>query len=412
MFEGVFRFGSSIAVERYTKSYTSDGITTKSTVTNALIGANGTNDLTGKDAGSAYIISKPYSSGWGLSAAFKPDGGDTQDRFGDSVAISRDTALIGAPGDASPNGENAGSAFVYTEAENEWTQQAKLVPADGESGDSFGSSVALVGDTALVGAPGMPNAIPDWGPGAAGVVYVFTREDGTWSQQAKLTANDVPASDSSGGRGNFGTSLEMVGDTAFIGAHFAGITEGETSSGRYPGAAYVFTRSEGTWSQQAKLTGEEDAEYDDHFGWSIAAASETSVIIGAPKYKNSDHSAGAAFVFTQSDGTWSQAARLTPDDGVDDDLFGWSVALRGDAAIVGAIDDTPGTSESEATTGEGVGAAYLFKRRDGTWDQQMKYPGEEVFADYADIGSAVALTDNRAFVGEREDRQGVVYVLE
>ena len=123
-----------------------------------------------------------------------------------SVAMDGDTALIGAYGD-DDNGSASGSAYVFTRSEGVWTDQAKLTASDAASHDYFGYSVAVDGDTALIGA----HANDDSGLNS-GAVYVFTRNAGVWTEQAKLTASDGALED------YFGTAVALDGDTALIGA--------------------------------------------------------------------------------------------------------------------------------------------------------------------------------------------------
>jgi hypothetical protein len=176
--------------------------------------------------------------------------------------------------------------------------------------------VAVAGDTAVVGAA----AIVGGQPGAA---YVFVRSGTMWSPQAKLLADDGGAE----GDG-FGGSVAVAGDTAVVGAH------GRADKGEWSGAAYVFVRSEATWSQQAKLLADDGAE-DDRFGASVAVAGDTAVV-GAPGRIDKGRWLGAAYVFVRSEATWSQQAKLLADGGAEGDNFGDSVAVAGDTDVVGA----------------------------------------------------------------------------
>jgi len=150
--------------------------------------------------------------------------------------------------------------------------EIKLTASDGAANDHFGDSVSLSGDTAVIGAP-----YTDTSEGSA---YVFVRSGTTWSQQAKLTANDGVAYD------DFGDSVSLSGDTAVIGAR------GDDDLGTDSGSAYVFVRSGTTWSQQAKLTAS-DGAYSDRFGYSVSVSGDTAVI-GA---YGDDNFKGAAYVF-------------------------------------------------------------------------------------------------------------------
>jgi hypothetical protein len=163
-----------------------------------------------------------------------PDGA-TGDAFGLSVFLSGDTALIGAP----CNDDNTGSAYVFTRTGTTWTQQAKLLASDGEAGDGFGFSVSLDGDTALIGAP-LNNGSGVLDSGSA---YVFTRTGTTWTQQTKLLASDQAEMDL------FGYSVSLGGDTALIGAYW------DDDNGADSGSAYVFMRENGTPDLEIDITG-------------------------------------------------------------------------------------------------------------------------------------------------------------
>lgn len=157
------------------------------------------------------------------------DGGD-YDRFGYSIALDGDTALIGATGANDSNGDRAGSAYVFTRSAGGWTQQTKLIAHNGDDGDGFGNSVALDGDTAVIGA----SRDEDPNGWKAGSAYVFTHSAGSWTQQTKLIADD-------GGRADrFGESVALDGNTALIGA-----PQNEGSTGGHAGSTYVFSRSDG-----------------------------------------------------------------------------------------------------------------------------------------------------------------------
>jgi hypothetical protein len=215
--------------------------------------------------------------------------GDGEDQFGLSVALSGDgtTALVGALWDEDPNGRAAGSAYVFTRDGGEWSQEAKLVADDGDSGDAFGNSVVLSSDgtTALVGAfiDEDPNG------GDAGSVYVFTRDGGEWSQSAELAAEDGDDTN------RFGNSVALSDDgtTALLGA----LTD-EDPNGTEAGSAYVFTRDGGEWSQSAKLAAD-DGDSGDWFGWSVALSSDgTTALVGALRDEDPNGAeAGSAYVF-------------------------------------------------------------------------------------------------------------------
>lgn len=176
--------------------------------------------------------------------------------FGHSVAVSRDTAVIGAVGDREL-GDYSGAAYVFTLNDGHWSQQAKLLASDEVTGDRFGYSVSVSGDTAVIGA---------YGDDEFGAAYVFTRSAGAWTQQAKLSLSDGTHHD------NFGEAVSISGDTLIIGAWNG--SHGNISSG----VAYVYTRTDGVWTRQAKLAA--DVAYDgDGFGCSVSVSGDTAVMV-------------------------------------------------------------------------------------------------------------------------------------
>ncbi|MCZ7683466.1 MAG: FG-GAP repeat protein [Sandaracinaceae bacterium] len=200
------------------------------------------------------------------------------------------------------------------------TEQAKLEASDGAANDQLGWSVALDGDTALVA------AVHDDTSGGtdAGSAYVFVRSGTAWTQQAKLEASDGAASD------YFGISVALDGDTALVGAR-----ADDTSGGTNAGSAYVFVRSGTTWTAQTKLEASDGAA-GDAFGYSVALDGD-SALVGAP-YDDTSRgtNAGSAYLFVRSGTTWTRQARLEAGDGAAEDRFGISVALDGDTALAGA----------------------------------------------------------------------------
>jgi hypothetical protein len=253
-----------------------------------------------------------------------------------------------------------------------WTEQAKISAGDAAWGDSFGYAVSLDGDTALIGAYLEDAAGPD-----SGSAYVFVRTGSTWTQQAKLTASDAAAQDW------FGRSVSLSGDTAVVGAY------GNDDDGFQSGCAYVFVRSGTTWTQQAKLTAS-DAEQQDRFGWSVAADGDRA-IVAAPYEDTNGTDAGAAYIFLRTGTSWAEEKKVT--DGVAGDLFGYSVALYDDKALVGApFNDGGGAADS--------GAAYLFRKppASGNWWRQ-KYMKQATSGIYDLFGWSVALWGDRALVG-------------
>jgi hypothetical protein len=316
--------------------------------------------------------------------------GTAADYFGYSIALSGGTALVGASHKLIGENEGQGAAYVFVRSHGVWSQQGgALTAGDGAANDYFGMSVALSGDTALVGASGANEA--------RGAAYVFVRSHGVWSRQGgTLTASDGAADDW------FGRSVALSGDTALIAAPQRRIGEDEA-----PGGAYVFVRSHGVWTQQGgALTVSEVADYE-YFGYSVALSGDTA-LIGAPQKKvGANYVQGAAYVFVRSHGVWSrQGGALTASDGAAGDAFGYSVALSGGTALVGA---PTGQYAAEA----GKGAAYVFVRSRGVWSRQGGALTAVNGVAGESFGRAVALFGDTALVGApRKNRsQGAAYMF-
>jgi hypothetical protein len=312
------------------------------------------------------------------------DDGAANDFFGYSVALSKDTAVIGAfRVDDDVRGDDVGAAYVFTRSKNVWVQQAKLTADDGEADDTFGGKVALSGDTAVIGVIRDDDEVKGKDSGSA---YVFTRTGTNWSQQAKLTAKDASEGDS------FGWSIGVSGDIAVLGA------PRDDDNGKDSGSVYIFTRTGSTWSQQAKLTAEDGTE-GDVFGISIAISGDT-ILVGADLNEEKGFNAGAAYVFIRSGNTWTQQAKLTADDGAEGDIFGVRVALEENTALISARRD------DDDLMGVDAGSAYVFTRVGTTWSQQVKLTAPDGAADDR-FGRSVALAADTALIGAMfQDNQG------
>jgi hypothetical protein len=198
-------------------------------------------------------------------------------------------------------------------------QQAKIIAPEGEEGDLFGISVVLSDDTILIGAD-----LNDEKADNPSAVYVFIQTGDQWNYQAKLMAADAGKTDI------FGVRVALSGDTALISAR----RDDDEVMRIDAGSAYVFTRIGTTWQQQAKLTAPDGAA-DDRFGRSVALSGDTA-LISAMHQDDKGANSGSAYVFTRTNNTWSYQANLTADDGASDDVFGWSVSLSNGNALIGA----------------------------------------------------------------------------
>ena len=307
--------------------------------------------------------------------------GAAGDLFGRSVSVSGTRAIVGALGDNN-NGVITGSAYVFEKGSSgAWTQASKLTASDAAANDGFGTSVSVSGDRAVVGALNADGAATD--PGAA---YVFERSSqGTWTQVSKLTASDAGDND------NLGTSVSISGDRAIVG--------NSNSGSNNSGAAYVFDRnSQGAWSQSAKLVASDGARLDE-FGASVSISGSRAVVSAIGDDDNGFNS-GSAYVFDRnSEGAWSQTAKLTPEDGTAAHSFGIEVSVSGDIAVAGAYGD--------GDNGTRAGAAYVFERssEEGTWSEVSKLVASDGAARDT-FGRYVSVSGNRIIVGAEINGDG------
>ena len=344
----------------------------------ALVGALGDSEQ-GVFAGAAYVFAFNGAT-WTQEAKLTASDGADFDFFGWSVSLDGNRALIGAFGDD----VEKGAAYVFAFDGATWTQEAKLTATGGAVFDDFGISVSLDGDQALIGAFG------DATNGAfAGAAYIFAFDGASWSQQAKLFSTDISAGD------DLGVSVSLSGDRALVGA------DGEDDKGMAAGAAYVFAFDGATWSQQAKLTASDGAEFD-FFGQAVSLEGDRA-LLGAPLDDDVGSASGSAYVFMASGSVWSQQAKLTASDGAMFDDFGTSVSLDGSQAIVGSVGDDDLGSTS--------GAAYVFTLDAMVWGQQAKLTASDGAADDF-YGLSVSASDGQFLVGSpgHEGATGAAYV--
>ncbi len=301
--------------------------------------------------GTAPFANAQPDTSWTQDASFTSSDGTSGDNFGEAVAISGNgtMAVVGAP----YHNSYQGAAYVFSDSGGTWSQVAELTASNGTSDAYFGVSVAVSSDgsTILVGASNQP--LVDQPECANGEAYIFSNSGGTWSQKAELTAasNTPICANTFGGS----VSLSSAGTTALIGADYSDIDSTDAT-----GAAYVFTDSGGTWSQQAVLTAS-NAASGDEFGYSVALSGDASTAILGATGGATDGFPGAAYIFSNSGGTWSQKTELTVSSSYE---FGWSVAIsdNGSTAAVG-----------EPLEGDD-GQAYVFTNSGDTWSDTELTP--------------------------------------
>jgi len=310
-------------------------------------------------------------------------------QLGVSAAISGDTAVLGTPHADNPSASSSGAAYVFVRSGSTWTEQARITAADTSHLHEFGISVDVGGDTIVVGATG-----DDSGGVSAGATYVFVRSGSSWTQEAKIVASDASRGD------RFGSSVSISGDSVLIGAH------SDDDHGFSSGSAYVFVRSGGAWHEQAKLTASDSAR-DDLFGGSVSVSGDTAVV-GAEGDDEDGNASGSAYVFVRFGEIWNEQARLGASDAASDAVFGSSVSIEDDTILIGASGAEVGGMDS--------GAAYVFERSGTTWTEQLMLTGSAATFS-GQLGFSVALSGRTAVVGAPhidDDRQraGTAYVFE
>ena len=299
--------------------------------------------------------------------------GEANDLFGQSVAIFGDTCVIGASGDDGENDEayRRGSAYIFNrQADATWGETQRLTPSNADWQDQFGYAVSITNNYILVGAPFY---YKDFQVGEVGAAYLFAQQnDGTWAEIANLIATDFDSDD------EFGHSVGIDEGMAVVGSRR------DDDNGDQSGSAYIFERqNDGSWIETEKLLASDGAPID-AFGISVAISGST-VLVGA--YLNDDNGSGSGSAYLyqrQTDGSWSETQKLTAPDGATLDRFGYSVAISGDTALVGAI---------------GSPCVYIYERQaGGIWSEIQKLTasdGDAVFS----FGHSLSISGDTALVG-------------
>ena len=349
---------------------------------------------------------------------FKASNTDANDNFGYSVSLSTDgnTMAVGAYGEDSNatgiNGDQTdnsftglnsytGAVYVFTRSGASWSQQAYLKASNTDNGDVFGSSVSLSsdGNTLAIGATGEDSNATgvdgdqtDNSAAASGATYVFVRSGTSWSQQAYIKASNTEAGDA------FGRSLSLGedGTTLAVGADgedsdATGINGNQTNNSlAVAGAAYVFSRTGTTWSQQAYIKAS-NTEAGDAFAYRVSLSSDGNTLavsamkedsnatgINGDQSDNSATNSGAAYVFTRSLTTWTQQAYVKASNTEDTDSFGDELSLSSDGntlAVGSPFEDSNATGisingDQTDNSAAGSGAVYVFVRSGTSWSQQ------------------------------------------
>lgn len=408
------------------------------------------NDASLNFAGAVFVYTR-NSNIWGQQAYIKASNTESDDQFGWSVDISGDTLVVGAPGEdsaaAGVNGDqsnnaapSAGAVYVFVREGNTWRQQAYLKASNPDNPDRFGTSVAIHGDTVVVGAPqeasnaqGIDGDQIDNSSLEAGAVYVFKRAGESWTQQAYIKASNTDSADFGYAQDSFGHSVDIYKDTIVVGAYgeasaATGINgDQEDESAPHAGAVYVLVQQAGQWSQQAYIKAS-NADGGDGFGYSVSIHKDQLVVgaymepgsgvgVDADQSDDSYTGAGAAYAFSRHGEVWTQDAYLKASNTGVWDYFGQSVATYGNAIMVGAWNEDSSATGIDGNQDDDLveksffdaGAAYLFRKSGNDWRQDAYIKASNTGWSDA-FGQSVAIYGNTLAVGaqlEHSDADGV-----
>lgn len=360
-----------------------------------IVGSWG-DDGAGANSGIAYVFHKVGTTWQKKGTLVAPDAA-SEDRFGESVAISGDWAVVGGRlnDDA---GTSSGSAYVYQWNGTNWVFNTKLLPPDGEQYDFFGCDVAISGDRIVVGAY-FKDVFQSYNRASAGSAYVFKRSGVAWTVEQKLIA-DNPAPDAW-----FGYSVAIDGTHVAVGA--PGTPKVGFQFG--PGAVYFFDFANNAWTQKDKDTSS-NTTATERFGWSVAIDGDTTVV-GAPMHNFSTGVVGAAYAFHRNvDGTWTQTDYLDPISPETGGELGSKVDIDGDVIVASSPYATLGG------VGGATGAALVFGRVGSAWNDGALLAAPAPALDDM-FSQGVAVNGTTIVVGsERDDdmggNSGTVYLYE
>ncbi|MFT5542281.1 MAG: hypothetical protein ACI97K_001488 [Glaciecola sp.] len=272
-------------------------------------------DDKGKDSG-AVVSFERESSTWKQNQIFTAPDAKPGDAFGQSIALTENHLIIGAPRNDAVE-VDSGAAYIYKRERDTWRYQTKITASDGAAGDLFGISIAVDGNTILVGAD-----LHDEKAENAGAVYVYVLDDNQWKQEAKLIASDGGKTDI------FGVRVALSKNTALVSAR----RDDTEELGIDAGSAYIFVRDGNTWTQQGKLTSP-DGQADDRFGRDVALSGDIA-IISAMNHDANGSNTGALYVYKNGSDGWRYTSKFLAKSSMPDDKFGWSVALSNSVAVV------------------------------------------------------------------------------
>lgn len=321
--------------------------------------------------GAVYVF-EHQGSAWVQTGKLTPPVDRGIEWFGRAVGQDAQTIVVGAP----LKNAISGAAYVFTKTDSAWTFQAELVPSDPQARDFFGWAVGVTGGSILIGAPNEAES-----PQREGAIYAFERTGEAWTETERLTGEAPRAGDV------FGITIDVDGPQAAVGT--ASLFGGDKT-------AYVFTLEGNRWQRQARLVSPNDG-VQDTFGWSVSLDGNR-LAVGAP---NATRDGGQAHIYERSGTTWNRQATLSPGAANIAPYFGWSVTLRENLLVVGAIGGT-------STTAGGLGTAFSFRETGGAWTAVSSFAPDSSAARGATdrFGHAVQATETEVLVGAPDVASG------
>ena len=344
-------------------------------------------DDAGPSSGSAYIYEK-VGGVWTETQKLTASDAGSYNEFGYDVSMDGGMLVVSSWRD-NHAGSYSGSAYIFEYNGSSWVEVQKLTASDATSSQNFGYSASISNNRVIIGASG-DDAI-DINTGAA---YIFEEIGGVWVETQKLTASDAASAD------NFGVCVSISGDKALIASPY------DDDNGSLSGSAYLFEYDGISWNETQKLIASDGAS-GDYFGWSLSIFGDKA-IVGAFYNSGAGSNAGAAYVYESNGGPWIETQKLTASDPATSDFFGRSVTIFADEAIVGA------TWNQDA--GAKTGAAYVFKQNAGIWSETQKILASDA-STQSEFGYSVHISPGVAIIGARREtslgtKAGAAYIFE
>jgi hypothetical protein len=346
-----------------------------------IMSASGDDD-NGSGAGAAYIFHLENET-WIEQQKLTPGDGEAGDLFGYPAVISGEYAAIGARGD-DDKGEDAGAVYIFHNNGITWIEQQKLTPVDGEPGDGFGSCVALSGNRLIAGARGDDDSGED-----AGAVYIFYREDASWSEQQKLVPENSEQDD------GFGYGLGISDGYVFVGAPY------DDEKGSDSGAVYVYGWTGTTWIRWQKLL-PPGGQAQTHFGYQLALDGRSAII--SSTFNNNGNTSGLAYIYNRGDVIWTLQQEL---------LLSGSIPLHSVIPVAVFNDYVLIGNPHDNSTGNCTGSVTCYQSHENMWTVLPQLIPSDC-ASYNGFGYSVSLSAEYIVIGAfsesvNENHSGAVY---